>query len=81
MAGTQAIPGKHGGPALETESLFVAVPDEPGNLARIFTDISEIGVNVEDLRIDHDPGRPVGLLEVVVRPGAEALEARSSTHR
>ena len=56
--GTRAIPGKHGGPALATASVFVSVPDHPGELARLFADVGEIGVNIEDLHIDHDPGRP-----------------------
>jgi prephenate dehydrogenase len=87
VSGTRAIPGKHGGPVLETASVFVSVPDHPGELARLFTDVGEIGVNVEDLRIDHDPGRPVGLLELVVAENAveslrTALEAREwVTHR
>ena len=46
--------------------MFVAVPDHPGELARLFADVGEIGVNVEDVRIDHDPGRPVGLVELTV---------------
>ncbi|GAB3993493.1 prephenate dehydrogenase [Nocardioides marmoraquaticus] len=85
--GTRAIPGKHGGPPLPTASVYVAVPDHPGELARLFGDVGEIGVNVEDLRIDHDPARPVGLLELLVREDAaaglrEALEARDwTTHR
>jgi prephenate dehydrogenase len=87
VAGTQVIPGKHGGPSLATGQVYVLVPDHPGELARLFADIGEIGVNVEDLHIDHDPGRPAGLVELVVEVGAaeqlrEALEARNWTaHR
>ncbi len=87
VTGTRAIPGKHGGPALATASVFVSVPDHPGELARLFADVGEIGVNIEDLYIDHDPGRPVGLVELVVRDTAaeslrEALESREwLTHR
>lgn len=66
VAGTAAIPGKHGGPVLADSALFVAVPDHPGELARLLADAGEIGVNIEDLRIDHDPGRPVGLVELTV---------------
>ena len=66
VAGTAAIPGKHGGPAVDETGVFVAVPDHPGELARLFADVGEIGVNVEDVRIDHDPGRPVGLVELTV---------------
>ncbi len=76
VSGTEAIPGKHGGPPLATASVFVSVPDHPGELARLFADVGEIGVNIEDLRIDHDPGRPVGLLELVVAETvAESLRA------
>ncbi|HZJ07139.1 MAG TPA: prephenate dehydrogenase [Nocardioidaceae bacterium] len=87
VAGTVAIPGKHGGPAQAISALFVAVPDHPGELARLLADAGDIGVNVEDLRIDHDPGRPVGLVELTVASERvdflqESLEARSwTTHR
>jgi prephenate dehydrogenase len=87
VSGTQAIPGKHGGPALATASVFVSVPDHPGELARLFADVGEIGVNIEDLHIDHDPGRPVGLVELVVSDTAaeslrSSLESREwVTHR
>jgi prephenate dehydrogenase len=66
VAGTLAIPGKHGGPLRPTASVYVAVPDHPGELARLFADAGEIGVNIEDVHIDHDPGRPVGQVELVV---------------
>jgi prephenate dehydrogenase len=66
VAGTTVIPGKHGAPALAETPLYVAVPDHPGELARLLADAGEIGVNIEDLRIDHDPGRPVGLVELTV---------------
>ncbi|MCW2782103.1 MAG: prephenate dehydrogenase [Marmoricola sp.] len=87
VAGTQAIPGKHGGPPLETGAVFVAVPDNPGELSRLFADVGQIGVNIEDLRIDHDPGRAVGLVELTVEASAAeglrtSLEAREwTTHR
>lgn len=87
VAGTRAIPGKHGGPATMTRSVFVSVPDHPGELARLFADAGEAGVNIEDIRIDHDPGRPVGLVELVVEEArAEhllgSLESREwVTHR
>lgn len=75
VAGTRAIPGKHGGPARPMRSVWVSVPDEPGSLARLFADAGESGVNIEDVHIDHDPARPTGLLELVVAaPQAEALQ-------
>jgi prephenate dehydrogenase len=67
--GTLAIPGKHGGPTKPTRSVFVSVPDHPGALARLFADAGASEVNIEDVHIDHDPGRPVGLVELVVDEG------------
>lgn len=87
VAGTRVIPGKHGGPARPMRSIFVSVPDAPGELARLFADAGESQVNIEDVFIDHDPGRPVGLLELVVDEGRadvllDALESRGwTTHR
>ena len=66
VAGTLAIPGKHGGPTRPTRSVFVSVPDHPGELARLFADAGASEVNIEDVHIDHDPGRPVGLVELLV---------------
>jgi prephenate dehydrogenase len=66
VAGTRAIPGKHGGPVRPMRSVFVSVPDHPGELARLFAAAGTARVNIEDVRIDHDPGRPVGLVELVV---------------
>jgi prephenate dehydrogenase len=87
VAGTQAIPGKHGGPAVEMAPVYVAVPDQPGGLARLFAEAEASGVNVEDVRIDHDPARAVGLVELVVAADRAAqlqgcLESRGwVTHR
>jgi prephenate dehydrogenase len=66
VAGTRAIPGKHGGPSRPTASVFVSVPDHPGELARLFADAGASNVNIEDVHIDHDPGRDTGLVELVV---------------
>lgn len=87
VAGTAAIPGKHGGPAVPSAPVYVTVPDHPGELARLLADAGEIGVNVEDLRIDHDPARPVGLVELTVAADraeylTESLQRRGWTvHR
>ena len=69
VAGTRAIPGKHGGPTRPMASVWVSVPDHPGELARLFADSVASDVNIEDIRIDHDPGRPVGLVELLVEEG------------
>ena len=66
VAGTRAIPGKHGGPSRPTASVFVSLPDHPGELARLFADAGASGVNIEDVHIDHDPARDTGLVELLV---------------
>jgi len=72
-AGTTVIPGKHGEVPQEATSVFVPIDDTPGELARLFQDTAE-AANIEDLRIDHEIGRPVGLVEIVVlASGAETL--------
>ncbi len=68
--GRERIPGKHGGQAARYAVLSVVLPDAPGSLARLFADIAEAGVNVEELSLEHAPGRAVGLLEVSVLPAA-----------
>jgi prephenate dehydrogenase len=79
-AGVARIPGKHGG-AKRFSSLVVMVVDKPGELARLLTEIGELGVNMEDLRLEHSPGAQFGLAEIAVLPEAEKklvaeLEAR-----
>ena len=55
---------------------FAPVRPEPGALARLFADIEAAGVNVEDVRIEHDPAREVGYLAVqVTKPVAKSLQA------
>ncbi|MGN6251583.1 MAG: prephenate dehydrogenase [Marmoricola sp.] len=87
VAGTRAIPGKHGRRGPATAPVYVEVPDTPGELARLLAEVGETGVNLEDLRIDHDLGRPMGLVELLVTEATagdlqEALAARGwSTHR
>jgi prephenate dehydrogenase len=87
VEGTAVIPGKHGAPRGPVSTVYVTIPDHPGELARLFADASDIGVNVEDVRIDHDPGREYGLLELSVDAASvdhllASLEERGwTTHR
>jgi prephenate dehydrogenase len=79
-AGVARIPGKHGGTAPELTVVQVVIADKPGELARLFNAAGAAGVNIEDIRIEHSPGLPVGVAELSVRP-AEAgrlLEAMDS---
>lgn len=69
--GVARLPGKHGTDKRFT-TVIVMVDDRPGQLARLLAEIGEIGVNLEDLRLEHSPGRQVGLAEVQVVPEAAA---------
>ena len=54
----------------------VLVPDQPGYLGRLFTDIGEAGVNIEDFAMEHSAGQRAGLALVSVLPSAaQPLEA------
>jgi prephenate dehydrogenase len=87
VSGTHAIPGKHGGPLRSVATVFVLVPDRPGELGRLLADSGAADVNIEDIRIDHVLGRPSGLVELSVPEGdggrlADALAARGwAVHR
>lgn len=70
-AGVARIPGKHG-QSKRFSQLVIRVDDEPGQLARLLTDVGEVGVNMEDLRLEHSPGAQFGLAEISVVPEAEA---------
>ncbi|XTR52062.1 prephenate dehydrogenase [Pseudarthrobacter sp. So.54] len=67
------IPGKHGGPPQAYSWLTVLVDDTPGQIARLLTEIGEIGVNLEDLRLDHSSGQNVGMVEISVLPSKHEL--------
>jgi len=72
QAGAARIPGKHGGAPREFTVVQVVIPDQPGELARLFEATGAAGVNVEDVRIEHSPGLPVGVAELSVRPAEAA---------
>ncbi|HEX4058499.1 MAG TPA: prephenate dehydrogenase [Galbitalea sp.] len=74
-AGVARIPGKHG-VAKHFSQLIVLVNDVPGELARLLTEIGSVGVNLEDLQMEHSPGAQFGLAEISVVPEAEERLAR-----
>jgi prephenate dehydrogenase len=74
--GAARIPGKHGGAPGRYTEVTVLVPDNPGALGRLFGEVGEAGVNIEDLGIEHSAGQRVGLVRLSVVPQAAAgLEA------
>jgi prephenate dehydrogenase len=68
-AGVARLPGKHGQDR-RYASITVMVDDTPGQLARLFNEIGEVGVNLEDLRLEHSPGAQIGLAEISILPEA-----------
>jgi prephenate dehydrogenase len=80
QAGVARIPGKHGGQPRNFRLVQVVMADRPGELARLFNAAGAAGVNIEDIRLEHSPGLPVGVAELSIRPdqaGAllDAMEA------
>ncbi len=78
--GVERLPGKHG-QNRRFEQIVVMVDDRPGQLARLFSELGELGINIEDLRLEHSPGAQFGLAEVsltpqVVRRAVEGLTER-----
>ena len=80
-SGRQRMPGKHGESPRVYRAVPVVVPDERGQLARLLADAAAAGVNVEDLRVDHAPGLPVGLIELYVAQDAEETLSRALAAR
>lgn len=78
--GVARIPGKHGGAPQRFSEVEVLVPDRPGELGRLFTELGEIGVNLEDLTLDHSAGQQVGVARVMVDP-ARARDAELGLER
>lgn len=66
--GTTTIPGKHGDQAVAWAPVYVVVADQPRELERVVVDAGQSGVNIEDLRIQHELGRPAGVVEIYVLP-------------
>ncbi|UOQ57784.1 prephenate dehydrogenase [Leucobacter allii] len=65
--GVARIPGKHGSSERFT-TITVLVDDRPGQIARLLTELGELGINMEDLRLEHSPGAQIGFAEIAVLP-------------
>ena len=72
-AGRALVPVKRGGHDRDLAVVGVSVPDRPGQIAGVLLAAADAGVNVEDVRVDHLPGRPSGVVELLV--AAETREA------
>lgn len=65
-AGRALVPVKRGGHDRDFAVIGVSVPDRPGQIAAVLLAAAQAGVNVEDVRVDHLPGRPSGVVELLV---------------
>ena len=79
-AGRARVPVKRGSHDDAFEPVRVTVSDEPGRLAALLTDAGSEGVNVEDVRVDHVPGRPTGVIELLVARH-DTTRLRDALHR
>ncbi|WP_033221545.1 prephenate dehydrogenase [Kitasatospora phosalacinea] len=74
--GQARIPGKHGAPPTRYETVTVVLGDQPGELGRLFGEVGALGVNIEDVTIEHSTGQQVGHVQLAVAPEmARALAA------
>jgi prephenate dehydrogenase len=76
MTGHARIPGKHGGQPKRYATVPVILPDRPGELALLFQVAGVARINIEDVAIEHSPGRSVGVVELSVRPESARSLAR-----
>lgn len=65
-AGRALVAVKRGGHDRDFAVVGVSVPDRPGQIAGVLLAAADAGVNVEDVRVDHLPGRPSGVVELLV---------------
>jgi prephenate dehydrogenase len=69
VAGRSRVPVKRGETAGFT-TVPIVVRDAPGELAALLRTLADCGINVEDVHLEHEPGRPVGVVEIEVREDA-----------
>lgn len=72
--GRSRIPGKHGGAQRRWAEIEVLVPDQPGELGRLFGEVGSAGINIEDLALEHAAGRRFGIATLMIDP-ADLLRA------
>jgi prephenate dehydrogenase len=69
QSGRARIPAKRGTLPEQYVTVTVVIGDQPGELARLFTDASSARVNVEDVHLEHSPGQQTGLAQLSVSRG------------
>lgn len=71
--GVERIPGKHGTKHSRYAQIVVMIDDKPGELGRLFAEVGEIGINIEELQLEHSPSAEIGLVELFVKPENERI--------
>lgn len=66
-AGVARLPGKHG-QNRRFAQIVVLIDDRPGQLAQLLTELGELNINLEDLRLEHAEGAQMGMVEFSVVP-------------
>jgi len=79
--GQARIPGKHGAAPTAYAVVSVLVPDKPGSLARLLTDMGDAGINLEDMHLEHGLGQPFGVAYISVVPAAAGPLEETLTQR
>ncbi|AXG13385.1 prephenate dehydrogenase [Intrasporangium calvum] len=77
--GQARIPGKHGAAPTAYAVVSVLVPDVPGSLARLLTDMGDAGINLEDMHLEHGLGQPFGVAYISVVPASAEPLAETLT--
>jgi prephenate dehydrogenase len=78
--GAARIPGKHGS-SDRFVTLTVLIDDRPGQLASLLTELGDLGINMEDLRLEHSPGAQIGFAEIAVLPDVAEQAITDLTER
>ena len=80
VRGVSRIPGKHGSSERFT-TVTVLIDDRPGQLAALLTELGELGINMEDLRLEHSPGAQIGFAEIGLLPEVAGRAVADLTER
>lgn len=79
VAGRALVPVKRGAQSADFDVVAVRLGDRPGELGRLLAAAGDLRVNVEDVRVDHLPGRPDGVVSLTVHAGRSAELAAGLT--
>lgn len=78
--GVRRIPGKHGSSERFT-TITALIDDSPGQLARFLTELGDLGINMEDLTLEHSPGAQIGFAQVAILPEVAEKAVEDLTER